>query len=165
MRPRTPEQLWSLSRRLHTGGCPRAAWLVKTLNYFLHKTLLPVDAIVGRGLILEHYALGLVIHPQVEIGDDCRIHHHVTLASETWIGSPHKIIVGNRVTIGAHSIVVARSNQTLRIGDGAIIGAGSVVTKDVPAGEVWVGNPARKLRGAEDHAPHNGTGQDRGEWT
>lgn len=149
MRPRTPEQLWRLSRRLHARGWSRAARCVKILNYFLHKTLLPVDAVVGHGIILEHYALGLVIHPQVEIGDDCRIYHHVTLASETWIGSPHKIIIGHRVTIGAHSIVVARSNETLRIGDGAVVGAGSVVTKDVPPGEVWVGNPARKLREAE----------------
>ncbi len=145
MRPRTPEQLWKLSRRLHTCGWSRAARWVKVLNYILHKTLLPVDATVGSGLVLEHHALGLVIHPQIEIGNDCRIYHHVTLASETWIGSPHKIIVGNGVTIGAHSIVVARSNQTLRIGDGAVIGAGSVVTKDVPAGEVWAGNPARQL--------------------
>ena len=146
MRPRTPEQLWELSRQLHARGWQRTARWVKALNYFLHKTLLPVDAIVGHGLTLEHYALGLVIHPQVEIGEDCRIYHHVTLASETWIGSPHKIIVGDRVVIGAHSIVIARANQTLRIGDGAIIGAGSVVTKDVPAGEVWAGNPASKLR-------------------
>ena len=89
-----------------------------------------------------------MIHPQVEIGSGCRIHHHVTLAAETWIGSPYKIIIGDRVTIGAHSIVLARPNATLRIGDGSIVGAGSVVTQDVPAGEVWAGNPARKLRNA-----------------
>ena len=119
---------------------------VKFLNYALHKTLLPAETLVGGDLTLEHYALGVVIHPQVEIGNGCRIHHHVTLASESCIGSEHKIIVGNRVTIGAHSIVVARVNQSLHIGDDAIIGAGSVLTKDVPAGEVWAGNPARKLK-------------------
>ena len=105
-----------------------------------------MEAKVGMNITLEHYALGVVIHPQVEIGSGCQIHHHVTLAAQTWIGSPHKIIIGDRVTIGAHSIVLARSNATLRIGDGSIVGAGSVVTKDIPPGEVWVGNPARKLR-------------------
>ena len=34
----------------------------------------------------------------------------------------------------------------LTIGEGAMIGAGSVVTKDVPAGELWIGNPARFAR-------------------
>lgn len=140
-----PEWLWGFSRRLYAAGYPRMAKAVKCANYVLHKALLPAEATVGEGLILEHYALGVVIHPQVEIGSGCRIYHHVTLAAATWIGSPHKIVIGDRVTIGAHSIVVGRSNATLRIGDGACIGAGSVVTKDVPAGEVWAGNPARRL--------------------
>ena len=119
--------------------------MVKLLNYLLHRALLPVEAKVGAEITLGHHALGIVIHPQVEIGTGCLIYHHVTLAAKTWIGSPHKIVIGDRVTIGAHSIVLARPNATLRIGDGAVIGAGSVVTKDVPAGEVWAGNPARKL--------------------
>lgn len=146
MRPRTPEQLWALSRALHQRGWPTLARLAKTGNWMLHKCLLPAEAYVGRGLILEHYALGVVIHPQATIGDGCRIYHHVTLAAETWIGSPHRIVLGDRVMVGAHIIVVARSNASLTIGDGVIIGAGSVVTKNGPAGEVWAGNPARKLR-------------------
>jgi serine O-acetyltransferase len=112
----------------------------------LYRAILPPEATIGEGLTLEHYGLGIVIHPQVQIGDGCRIYHHVTLAAETWIGSPYKIIIGKGVTIGAHSIVVARSNTTLTIGDGAYLGAGSVLTKDIPSGEVWAGNPARKLR-------------------
>ena len=129
-------------------GWPLLARIVKIANYLLHKTLLPAEATVGTSLILEHYALGVVIHPQVTIGNDCRIYHHVTLASQTYVGSPHRIMIGNRVTIGTHSIVVARSDTTLTIGDDAVIAAGSVVTRDVPAGEMWAGNPARKLRDA-----------------
>jgi serine acetyltransferase len=122
------------------------ARLVKTLNYYLHGCLLPAEAEVGNGVVLEHYAMGVVLHPQVKIGDRCRIYHHVTLASESCIGSEHFIILEDDVTIGAHSIVIARPNSTLRVGKGAVVGAGSVLTKDVPAGEVWVGNPARPLR-------------------
>jgi len=48
--------------------------------------------------------------------------------------------VGNRVRIGSNATILPVS-----IGDGAIIGAGSVVTKNVPAGETWAGNPAKKL--------------------
>jgi serine acetyltransferase len=122
------------------------ARIIKTLNYYLHGCLLPFEADVGNYLILEHYALGVVIHPQVKIGNRCRIYHHVTLAAESSIGSNHFIIVEDDVTIGAHSIVVARPNKSLRIGRRSAIGAGSVVTRDVPPGEVWAGNPAKFLK-------------------
>ena len=111
----------------------------------IHKCLLPAEAVVGEGIVLEHYALGIVLHPQIKIGDHCRIYHHVTIAAESAIGSEHFVILEDDVIIGAHSIVVARSNSTLTIGRGSIIGAGSVLTKSVPAGEVWAGNPAKKL--------------------
>ena len=45
-------------------------------------------------------------------------------------------------SIGAGSVVL----PGLTIGEGAMVGAGSVVTKDIPAGEIWVGNPARFYR-------------------
>lgn len=145
MRPRTPEALWSLSRRFYQRGWSLPARFAKTVNWFVHKCLLPAEAVVGIDVVLEHYALGIVMHPQVTIGDHCRIYHHVTLASESAIGSEHRIILGDHVVIGAHSIVVARSNKTLRIGNGSILGAGSVLTSDIPPGEIWAGNPAKKI--------------------
>jgi len=145
MRPRTPERLWALSRSLHARGWVRAARMVKTFNYLAPRALLPAEAKVGNEIILEHYALGIVIHPNVVIGDRCRIYHHVTLASESVIGSPNCIIIGDDVTIGAHSIVIPRMNTTLTLGNRSILGAGSVLTKSIPPGEVWAGNPARKI--------------------
>lgn len=46
------------------------------------------------------------------------------------------------VSIGSAAVILCG----VTIGQGAVIGAGAVVTKNVPAGEVWVGNPARFLR-------------------
>jgi len=54
---------------------------------------------------------------------------------------PSGIVVGEFASVGAG--VVARPG--CRIGAGATVGAGAVLTKDVPAGETWVGNPARPL--------------------
>ena len=50
--------------------------------------------------------------------------------------------IGNDVFIGAGSFVL----KGVSIGDRAIIGAGSVVTKNVPADEIWAGNPARFIK-------------------
>lgn len=53
-----------------------------------------------------------------------------------------KTIIGNDVWMGVRTIVVAG----VTIHDGAVIGAGSVVTKDVGPYEIWAGNPARFIR-------------------
>lgn len=45
-------------------------------------------------------------------------------------------------SIGAGAVIL----PGLTIGENALVGAGAVVTKDVPAGETWVGNPARRVR-------------------
>ena len=55
------------------------------------------------------------------------------------------IRIGNNVWLGGGAIVLAG----VTIGDDAVIGAGSVVTRDVPAGAVVVGNPARARGGAQ----------------
>ena len=53
-----------------------------------------------------------------------------------------KTIVHKGATIGAGSTIL----PGIEIGENAMVGAGSVVTKSVPAGEVWVGNPAKQDR-------------------
>lgn len=49
------------------------------------------------------------------------------------------VIIGKRVFIGGHCIILKGVN----IGDDAVIGAGSIVTHNVPQGEIWGGNPAK----------------------
>ena len=53
-----------------------------------------------------------------------------------------KTVIGNDVWIGNNCII----KGGITIGDGAIIGMGSVVTHDVPPYEIWAGNPAHLIR-------------------
>lgn len=79
----------------------------------------------------------------VTVGSDCFIAHGVmftndlfTERKQDWI--ERKTVVGNNVRIGSNATILP-----VTIGDGAIIGAGAVVTKDVPANTTIKGNPAR----------------------
>lgn len=62
--------------------------------------------------------------------------------SEHHLEAPPETVIGHDVWIGRSAIILAG----LRIGNGAVVGAGAVVTKDVPAYAIVAGNPARILR-------------------
>lgn len=79
----------------------------------------------------------------VEIGEDCFIAHGVMFTNDkftedrdNWV--ERKTIVGKNVRIGSNATILP-----VNIGDGAIIGAGAVVTKDVLPNQVVKGNPAK----------------------
>ena len=65
---------------------------------------------------------------------------------EQGMGEYRPIVIGDDVWIGAGSIIL----QGVRIGMGAIVGAGSVVTKDVPPYAIVAGNPARVIRSRKE---------------
>jgi len=56
-----------------------------------------------------------------------------------------RVIIGKNCFIGVNTLIV----NAVEIGDGAVVGAGSVVTKDIPAGEIWAGNPAHFIKKRE----------------
>ncbi len=58
-----------------------------------------------------------------------------------------KTVIGNNVFLGANAVVLAG----VKIGDGAIIGAGSIVTKDVTENSVVAGNPARHISTVKEY--------------
>ena len=80
----------------------------------------------------------------VRIGDDVFIGPRVTFTNDKYPPSPDWsiTIVGDNVSIGACAVIL----PGVTLGNGCKIGAGSVVTKDVPEGETWFGNPAAKYK-------------------
>lgn len=140
-----PANVWWLSCRAYQKRLLPLAKLLKLVNYLAFHCILPFQAKIERDIVLEHYGLGIVVHPNVTIGHRVRLYHHVTLATETWVGSEHRIVIENDVVIGTGATILGRGDQSLHIGAGARIGAGAVVTRDVAPGQVMVGVPAREL--------------------
>lgn len=94
-------------------------------------------ATIGRNLKLEH-PVGLVVGHGVVIGDNVTIYQHVTLGSRSINGRACPMIEDD-VVIYAGAVVIGG----VRLGKGAIVGANSVVTRDIAAGQVVYGNPAK----------------------
>jgi serine O-acetyltransferase len=93
---------------------------------------------IGRRFFIDH-GMGVVIGETAEIGDDVLLYHGVTLGGRSMARVKRHPTIGNNVTIGAG----ARILGPVYIGDGVQIGANSVVVKDVPAGAVATGVPAK----------------------
>ncbi|CAM5526834.1 sugar O-acetyltransferase [Streptomyces pilosus] len=99
-----------------------------------------------------NYNLTALDVARITIGEDCQIGPNVQLLTPTHPVEPQPrrdkleaaqpITIGDNVWLGGGVIVC----PGVSIGDDSVIGAGAVVTKDIPAGVVAVGNPARPVR-------------------
>ncbi|MCL2285776.1 MAG: serine O-acetyltransferase [Firmicutes bacterium] len=96
---------------------------------------------IGSGVFIDHGA-GVVIGETCEIGDNVTIYQGVTLGGTGKdVGKRHPTVCTD-VVIGANSIILG----PIVIGEGARIGAGAIVIKDVPPGATIVGVPARNTK-------------------
>ena len=114
------------------------------LSQWLGGIMLPYTVRVGRRVRLDHFG-GMILVAQT-IGDDVIIRQNTTFGISGLRDTTSRPVIGNRVEIGAGAVIVGG----IHIGDEAIIGANSVVTKDVPAGAIVGGVPARLLRMRSD---------------
>ncbi|MGY3031329.1 serine O-acetyltransferase [Bradyrhizobium sp. USDA 4354] len=130
-------QAWRVSNWLWGHGHRDAALLFQNEASNVLQVSIHPTACIGSAAYLDH-ATGIVIGANVVIGDDVTILQNVSIgrSSELPARSPR---IGRGVYIGAGASILG----DISIGDFAKVGAGTIVTGDVPGGCTAIGNPAR----------------------
>jgi serine O-acetyltransferase len=129
--------VWRVGRALLDRRLPLLPTAMRVLCRVVFQADVPLEVSVPRGVIFMHNGLGLVVHTNVVFEGPAIVFHNVTIGNSLGSreGAPR---VGSHVMIGAGAAIIG----PVHIGDGSIIGANAVVTRDVPPGSVVTGNPA-----------------------
>ncbi|MBS5489340.1 MAG: serine acetyltransferase [Clostridiales bacterium] len=97
---------------------------------------IPARTKIGNGFLIEHIG-AITVNPDVIIGNNCSIYNGVTIGVEKRGERKGVPTIGNKVWIGANSIVVGG----IIIGDNVLIAPGAFVNFNVPSNSLVIGNP------------------------
>ena len=143
-----------LQGRLQLLGCGE---VVLGEGVSLNGTVVPIELVTytsGRIEIGNHtfinYGSSITARASVKIGSHCHLGHYTfvmdnnqhDVVRHTELPQSDPVIIEDHVWIGSKAVIL----PGVRIGSRAVIGAGSIVTKDIPPRCVAAGNPARVLR-------------------
>lgn len=130
--------LHRLSHRLWTAGIPFLPRLMSQLSRFLTGIEIHPGAQIGHEFFIDH-GMGVVIGETTVVGDRVILYQGVTLGGTGKQTGKRHPTLGNDIVVGVGAKVLG----AITLGDGARIGAGAVVVKDVPAHSTAIGVPAR----------------------
>jgi acetyltransferase-like isoleucine patch superfamily enzyme len=160
---------WSLRHADHLGKKVRAygsPWVVNAGRLIIHdrvqlvSTLAPIELAVVNGGTLEigesvyiNYGCSIAASELIRIGARCSFGPYVMVLDNNFhsLSPEHRneppqsapVVIEENVWLGARAIIL----PGVRIGEGSVIGAGSVVTHNIPPRVLAAGNPAKIIRG------------------
>jgi len=138
-----------LAHRLWGAGWCVTARFVSHVSRFLTGIEIHPGARIGSGVFIDH-GMGLVIGETAEVGDDVTLYQGVTLGGTSLKREKRHPTLERDVVVGTGAAVIG----AIRVGEGARIGAGSVVVGEVPPNSVVVGVPGKVIyRDGRKEAP------------
>jgi serine O-acetyltransferase len=123
--------------KLHNAKIPVLPRVLANASRFLTGIEIHPGAEIGKKLFIDH--TGAIIGETAKIGDDVTLIGHVVLGSTGKGEYLRHTIVEDGVTLGMNSTMLGR----ITLGKNSKIGAGALVTHDVPRGATIIGNPAK----------------------
>jgi len=133
-------QLHRLAHALHRKRIPLLPRLISHVNRGVTGIEIHPAARIGEGLFIDH-GMGVVIGETAEVGDNVTLYQGVTLGGTSRLRHKRHPTLRNGVVIGAHAQLIG----AIEVGEGARVGAGSVVIKDVPPYSTVIGVPGRTV--------------------
>jgi 2,3,4,5-tetrahydropyridine-2,6-dicarboxylate N-acetyltransferase len=102
-----------------------------------------IGAVIGEKTMID---MGVVLGGRATVGKNCHIGAGTVLAGVIEPPSAQPVIIEDDVLIGANAVVL----EGVRVGQGSVVAAGAVVTKDVPPFTVVAGTPAKKIKDIDE---------------
>ena len=127
--------------------------MFEEFNRILNGCEIPTSVKLGDDVTFPHRGLGVVIHPEAEIGDGTTILQNVTLGGKT--GQPGAPKIGKRCILGAGAVILG----DISIGDNCIVGSNAVVTHSVPDNCIVAGVPAKIIKENINRDDYNWNGR------
>jgi tetrahydrodipicolinate N-acetyltransferase len=131
--------LRELPARIEPGAAIREKVEIGERVIVMMGAVINVGAVIGAGTMVD---MNAVVGARVLVGRDCHVGAGAVLAGVLEPPSASPVVIEDGVVIGANAVVL----EGCRVGQGSVVAAGAVVTADVPAGVVVVGQPARVVK-------------------
>ena len=139
-------KIYRLANFLYKKNVPIIPKILQRMIYILYNAHIPCEANIGNGTILGYGGMGIVIHTNAKIGENCMILQQVTIGTSVSFFDTKKLhpvpIIEDNVYIGSGAKILGG----ITIGEGSVIGANAVVTKSVEANSLVLGIPGRVVK-------------------
>lgn len=132
--------LQKFANKLYIYKIPVVPKIIYYIQFILFNSSVPYKCKIGKNTKFAYGGIGVVIHERAEIGENCIIGQGITIGGKS--KEPNVPKIGNNVYIAAGSRIIGN----VTIGDDVVIGANSVVTKNVPSNCIVAGIPAKIIK-------------------
>lgn len=134
-----------INARIEPGSFIREHAVIGDNAVIMMGAVINIGAVVGEGTMID---MGAILGGRATTGKNVHVGAGAVLSGVIEPASAKPVIVEDDVLIGANAVVL----EGVKVGKGAVVAAGAIVTEDVPAGTVVAGVPARVIKKTSDVA-------------